>query len=227
VLDMKQQWMKTSSYVVTMIVAIVVLVISDEAIYTSFVGILLMFLWLISLGLIMHSTVVFEGIDIKMGEKHKEKPLVLFLLINALVLVLFLIKALPYLGIDGWVSMWSLAALMVFLVVVVIVSYFYNYVSLGEDSLTYRYSGFSKTKTIHYKDIERISFGGLMNTFKLYTKHSLILVDITLKNADRILNEIYTHTTKEIHEQAFLKLARYYKLFGARSNVELLDFYKK
>jgi len=221
----KQNGIKIGAYSSTILLVVLFLSMKEDVIYKSFVGILLLVLWLISLGLIFVSTLQFDSEQIQNGDKHIEKPVVLFLLLNMLTLLLSIIKGLSYWGFVGWFSLWSLSTLMGFLVVLFLLSYFMNYVIIEEDSLRYQYVGFSKTKTVHYKDIDRITFGGLMNTIKLHTKDGWYLIDITLKNADKIINDIYKNTTSDIHELAFLKLERYYKLFGLNKNLTYLEFF--
>lgn len=224
---MKLSIFKLSAYVSTSILLVLFFVIQKDDVFHSIIGLFVGLLWVYSLVSIMRSMLLFDDVKIQKGYKHTEKTLALFLLVNVGIFVAYLLYYLSFSSMVNWVSVWILTGLLMFVVVVTILSFFMNYVVVDEKTITYLYVGFSKNKTIQFDEIMMIRFGGLMNTFKLRTKDTWVLIDVTLKNADAILNAIYRNTSYEIHKQAFQQLKRYYTLFGVKRNLEYLDFFKE
>lgn len=181
--------------------------------------------WVAGYAFTSMSLLELEDNEIEKGYKHRNKWWGLYLMTFVFFILVTMLYFVDYFYGMNDIVLWIIIVSILLFLVYFIMSYIVDVVVIEEDGLIISSFLRPKKMKVAYNEIERVAFGPLMNTLKIYSKGKFHIVDITLKNSKHFINALAANTPKELHAEAYLALGRYYNSFGVKKNKELIDFF--
>lgn len=182
------------------------------------------FFTLIILGMSVMMAFRFSPKYVELGRKHTEElmNMVPFYLILAMVSV-FAYNLDSFTGsVDSIV--YIVGGLMT---LYLLINYFVSYVVLSETGIKGRSLYTFKTVNLPYSEINQVKLMKGRNCLLVAKNDELLYIELTIVDIKLILNELSRNLQDEIVKEAFTDLKEYYITFGAKDNINEMDYFNK
>lgn len=219
--------LKLISIVSTIVLLVSYFSVSEEQLFSSYIGVVMILIYLTSFISSFYIILIYGSKKINKGQKHRENIFGIVIMLDSLMFLVLTLYFADFFFNVPTINVFIVIGALLFVLLYFILAYIFDYVVVEDDGLTISYFMSLKSTHVKYEHIQSISFGVLMNNFRIKTSNKTHFIDVSLINADEVLNNLSQNTSPEVHKDAFISLGKYFRFFRLKCNIDKLNYFKE